>query len=95
MASPETCTESTTVLAWVVARWNVHTVQLVRCTPTNVIWSYVFEVSTPVAKLSEHVPELLVLKRLPLGINKKCTVCTLWLVRIDPDILVVVESLCF
>jgi hypothetical protein len=55
----------------------------------------VFEVSTPVAKLSEHVPELLVLKRLLLGIDKKCTVCTLWLVRIDPDILVVVESLCF
>jgi hypothetical protein len=73
----------------------MHTVQLVRCTPTNVIWSYVFEVSTSVAKLCEHVPELLVVKRLPLGIDKKCTVCTLWLVRIDSDILVVVESLCF
>jgi hypothetical protein len=55
----------------------------------------VFEVSTPVAKLSEHVPESLVVERLPLGIDKKCTVCTLRLVRIDSDILVVVESLCF
>jgi hypothetical protein len=34
-------------------------------------------------------------KRLPLGIDKKWTVCTLRLVRIDPDILVIVESLCF
>jgi hypothetical protein len=55
----------------------------------------VFEVSTPVAKLSEHVLESLVVKRLPLRIDKKCTVCTLQLVRIDPDILVVVKSLCF
>jgi hypothetical protein len=63
--------------ACVVARWNLHTVQLVCCTPTNVIWSYVFKVSTPVAKLSEHVLESLVVKRLLFRIDKKCTVCTL------------------
>lgn len=54
-----------------------------------------FEISTPVAKLSELIPESLVVKGLSLRIDKKWTMATLRLVSIDPDILILVESFCF